>query len=60
MQKAGTIFELNVQNFIPANANVFDSFGEYYLKTGNKLLAKENYQKVLQIDPGNKNAIEND
>jgi tetratricopeptide (TPR) repeat protein len=55
MQKAGIIFKLNVQIY-PDNANVFDSFGEYYLRTGNKLFAKENYQKVLQLDPGNKNA----
>jgi hypothetical protein len=55
IQKAGIIFELNAQIF-PANANVFDSLGEYYLKTGNKLLAKENYQKVLQIEPGSENA----
>jgi len=55
MQKAGIVFKLNAQLY-PDNANVFDSFAEYYFKTGNKLLAKENYQKVLQIDPGNKNA----
>jgi tetratricopeptide (TPR) repeat protein len=55
MQKAGIVFKLNAQLY-PDNANVFDSFGEYYLRTGNKSLAKENYLKVLQIDPGNKNA----
>ena len=55
MQKAGIVFKLNVQLY-PDNANVFDSYGEYYFRSGNRSLAKENYQKVLQLDPGNKNA----
>ncbi|HEX4375505.1 MAG TPA: hypothetical protein VHZ50_19520 [Puia sp.] len=55
MQKAGIVFTLNTQLY-PDKANVFDSLGEYYFKTGNRSLAKENYQKVLQMEPGNENA----
>lgn len=55
MDKAGFIFICNTILY-PAEANVFDSMGEYYFKTGNKLLAKENYQKTLQLDPKNEDA----
>lgn len=55
MQKAEIVFKLNTQLY-PDKSNVFDSLGEYYFKTGNKSLAKTNYQKVLQMEPGNKNA----
>lgn len=49
------IFKLNVQMF-PDVANCYDSLGEAYMMSGNKELAKENYSKVLMIDPGNENA----
>jgi hypothetical protein len=52
MDKAEIAFRLNTILY-PANANVFDSFGDYYLKNGNFLLAKENYQKALEIEPVN-------
>ena len=52
MDKAGIAFRLNTILY-PANANVFDSFGDYYLKKGDFLLAKENYQKALEIEPAN-------
>jgi tetratricopeptide (TPR) repeat protein len=55
MKKAGIVFKLNTLLY-PDNANAFDSFGEYYFKTGNKILAKENYQKALQLQPDNENA----
>ncbi|HLY70110.1 MAG TPA: hypothetical protein VKR53_10315 [Puia sp.] len=55
MQKAGMVFKLNTQIY-PDKSNVFDSLGEYYFKTGNKSLARENYQKVLQMEPDNANA----
>jgi tetratricopeptide (TPR) repeat protein len=55
VQKAGIVFKLNTQLY-PDKSNVFDSLGEYYFKTGNRSLAKENYQKVLQMEPDNKNA----
>jgi tetratricopeptide (TPR) repeat protein len=40
----------------PNIANTYDSLGEAYLKSGNKELAIENYSKVLEMDPKNKNA----
>ena len=58
MDKAGFIFKCNTILY-PADANVFDSMGEYYFKTGNKLLAKENYQKTLQLDATNEDAKKN-
>jgi tetratricopeptide (TPR) repeat protein len=55
MNSAHCVFKLNSLIY-PTNANIFDSLGEYYLKAGNKPAAKENYQKVLMLDPKNENA----
>ncbi len=35
----------------PRNANLYDSIGEFYLKTGNKAQAIESYKKALLLDP---------
>lgn len=35
----------------PLEANLYDSIGEFYLKTGNKVKAIESYKKALQLDP---------
>jgi hypothetical protein len=51
------ILQLNVDVF-PKSANVYDSLGEAYMDDGNKELARENYEKSLQIDSGNTNAKE--
>jgi tetratricopeptide (TPR) repeat protein len=51
------ILKLNVEMF-PKSANVYDSLGEAYMDDGNKELARENYEKSLKIDPGNRNAVE--
>lgn len=51
------ILQLNVEVF-PKSANVYDSLGEAYMDDGNKQLARENYEKSLQIDSGNTNAKE--
>jgi len=53
--KAAIAFKLNALLY-PDNPAVYDNLGEYYLKTGNKILAKENYQKSLQLQPENENA----
>ncbi len=49
-------------NFIveiyPDSANAYDSLGEAYMAGGNAKLAIENYQKSLQLDPENANAVE--
>ena len=55
MDKAGTVFRMNLLLY-PKNANIYDSMGEYYFKTGNMNAAKENYSKVLELDPKNENA----
>lgn len=54
-EKAGLIFKLNMLLY-PTNANMYDSMGEYYFNTGNKEAAKENYKKVLELNPKNENA----
>ena len=50
------IFRINVDLY-PASSNVYDSLGEAYLKQGDKALAAKYYQKSLQLDPDNKNAL---
>ncbi len=55
MNKAEIVFILNTMLY-PDNANMFDILGDYYFKTGNKMLAKENYQKALQVKPDHEHA----
>lgn len=55
-ESAIQVFRLNVEAH-PASANVYDSLGEAYLATGNKVLAIESYQKAMAIDPKKKTAI---
>jgi len=50
MDKAEIAFRLNIVLY-PGDANVFDSMGDYYLKIDKILLAKQNYQKALEIEP---------
>lgn len=40
----------------PKDANLYDSLGEVYLKSGNMEKAAENYRKSLELDPNNSNA----
>jgi len=51
-----SVFKLNVALY-PNSSNVYDSLGEAYLKNGDKTLAAKNYQKSLQLDPKNTNAL---
>lgn len=53
--KAIDIFRINAALY-PKSENVYDSLGEAYLKAGQKDKAKQNYQKVLEINPKNENA----
>jgi tetratricopeptide (TPR) repeat protein len=55
-QDAIRIFQLNVEAY-PKSGNVYDSLGEAYMDTGNKPQAIANYQKSLQLDPKNGNAV---
>jgi tetratricopeptide (TPR) repeat protein len=56
-QDAITVFQRNVDDY-PQSGNVYDSLGEAYMKVGQKELAIQNYEKSLQLDPKNKNAVE--
>ncbi len=42
----------------PESANSYDSLGEAYMIAGNTVLAIENYEKSLVLDPNNENAVE--
>jgi len=56
-KEAMEILKLNVEAY-PNSANVYDSIGEAYMIDGNTKMAKENYQKSLELNPKNNNAIE--
>ena len=49
------VFALNCSEY-PRSANVYDSLGEIYEATENLDLAKQNYQKSLDLNPKNENA----
>jgi CubicO group peptidase (beta-lactamase class C family) len=51
------VFQRNVQEY-PQSGNVYDSLGEAYMKAGQKELAIQNYERSLQLDPKNQNAVE--
>jgi Tfp pilus assembly protein PilF len=48
-------FQLNVEEY-PKSGNVYDSLAEAYEKSGQKLLAVENYRKAFALDPNNRRA----
>ena len=50
------IFKINVK-LHPNSSNAFDSLGEGYLEHGNYQAALHNYQKALELDPANTNAL---
>jgi tetratricopeptide (TPR) repeat protein len=51
------VFRLNVEAF-PSSANAYDSLGEAYMVKGDKELAIRNYQRSLELNPQNTNAVE--
>ena len=55
--EAISVFQRNVQEY-PNSGNVYDSLGEAYMKDGQKELAIQNYEKSLQRDPKNQNAVQ--
>jgi len=55
IKDAVELFKLNVQAY-PGSANAFDSLAEAYLKDGQKDMAIKNYEKSLELNPGNDNA----
>jgi uncharacterized membrane protein len=50
------ILQLNVEAY-PQSSNVYDSLGEAYMDDGDKAQAIANYQKSLQLNPKNGNAV---
>lgn len=57
IEKAISVFELNTDTF-PMSANTWDSLAEAVLATGDKDTAIRFYQRSLELDPQNNNAIE--
>jgi hypothetical protein len=57
IKEAIEIFKLNVEEY-PESGNVFDSWGEAYMVDGNSKLAIKNYEKSIELDPGNTNGVE--
>jgi tetratricopeptide (TPR) repeat protein len=51
------IFALNVERF-PNSGNVYDSLAEAYMNKGDKEAAIKNYEKSLELDPKNSEAVE--
>ena len=52
LTEAIDIFNLNVKNY-PDSADVYDSLGEAYMKSGQKQRAIDSYKKALEKDPSN-------
>jgi CubicO group peptidase (beta-lactamase class C family) len=50
------VFQLNVAEY-PKDANTYDSLAEAHMDAGQKELAIQNYEKSLQLDPKNDNAV---
>jgi tetratricopeptide (TPR) repeat protein len=57
IKEAIEIFKLNVEAY-PQSVNVYDSLGEAYMLSGDKALAIKNYQRAVELNPQNTNAIE--
>ena len=57
VDKAIELFTLNTVNY-PESFNVYDSLAEAYMVNGDKALAIANYEKSLELDPDNQNAVE--
>jgi tetratricopeptide (TPR) repeat protein len=55
-KEAIRIFQLNVEVY-PQASNTYDSLGEAYMNDGKKPEAIANYQKSLQLNPKNRNAV---
>ena len=56
VENAIAIFKLNAETF-PKSSNVYDSYGEALLESGDKKKAIENYMKSVKINPGNDHGI---
>ena len=57
LKEAIGVFKLNVELF-PKSGNVYDSLAEGYMTNGEKEPAIKNYERSLELDPKNINAID--
>jgi len=51
------VFKANVR-YYPKSADVYASLGDAYMRSGQRQLALENYEKSLALSPENRNTIE--
>ena len=54
---AAAVFKQNIKAF-PKSANAYDSYGEALMVLGNRDKAIENYEKSIELNPGNTHGIE--
>ena len=57
IEEALQVFKLNVEAF-PKSSNVYDSYGEAFMKLGKNEQAIENYKKSIELNPGNQGGID--
>jgi len=57
LDAAVRVFQLNVEAY-PQSGNVYDSLAEAYMDEGNKPVAIADYNKSLQVNPKNRNAVQ--
>lgn len=56
LDAAIAVFELNAESY-PQSFNVYDSLAEAYMNDGQSDRAIEFYEKSLEVNPGNQNAV---
>lgn len=57
LEAALAVFSINMMEF-PNSSNVYDSYGEALMKNGQQAEAIVNYQKSLELNPANLNAVD--
>ena len=57
VEEAVEVFKMNVEDF-PNSSNAYDSLGEAYMIKGDKELSIKHYQRSLELNPKNGNAVE--
>lgn len=57
VDEAIAVFKLNTEDF-PSSANTWDSLAEGYMVKGERKLAIDYYKRSLELNPNNKNAVE--
>jgi tetratricopeptide (TPR) repeat protein len=57
VREAIEIFRLNAESY-PQSANVYDSLGGAYMADGDRELAIKSYQRAVELNPQNTNAVE--